>query len=93
MMVGVPELREGSVTVYPVPNDGVFTVGIYSHSSEPFTIRVSSGLAVQLFEVRDIRVSGKYEQQIDLRPAPAGLYTVVVSNGTTRVLKKVLIRK
>ncbi|MEI7727811.1 MAG: T9SS type A sorting domain-containing protein, partial [Bacteroidota bacterium] len=92
-MVGVPELREGYVTVYPVPNDGLFTVSISSHSTGPFTIRVFSGLGVQLFEVRDIHVTGKYEQQIDLRPAPAGLYTVVVSNGNNRVLKKVLIRK
>jgi hypothetical protein len=63
-----------------------------SPSSETFTITVYNSLGVQVREVKDIEVNGRFDQVVDLRPVAAGMYTVVIRGKDSRVIKKVVVR-
>jgi len=93
ILTGIENKTDVGIEIYPVPNDGKFTVSIGSKSQENFTISVFSNLGVRVFEVRDIQVNGKINQVIDLNPATAGIYTVVVRSAGTQVVKKVVVKK
>ena len=93
LYVGLKEFQTGSFNIYPVPNDGRFTVSLVSTSLEPFTITVFTYLGVQIQEIKDIRVNGRFDQVIDLRPAISGIYTIVIRNETNHIVKKVVVTR
>jgi hypothetical protein len=90
---GVDSHSSQAINVYPVPNEGIFTVSIVSPSQELFTITVFSNLGIKILEVKDIHVNGQFNQVIDLRSAFSGIYTVVIRNSTSQVVKKVAITR
>ncbi|MDP1622166.1 MAG: hypothetical protein Q8M08_07485 [Bacteroidales bacterium] len=88
----------GSITgeygfwVYPIPNDGHFTVAISLPAEDTFDITIFNSLGVKIFEIPAVFVKSKFKRLIDLRPRfPKGLYTVVFKCDDYRVVKKVLI--
>jgi hypothetical protein len=94
-VVGTPELpASSSFTIYPVPNNGLFTASIRYPVDDTFSIIVYNQLGGKLFELRDVKtVGGIYDTQIDLRPIASGMYSVVFMNSEHKVVKKVLINK
>ena len=93
LMVGEQELQTGSFNIFPVPNDGKFTISMVSPTEESFTITVYNNLGAKIHEVKDVHVNGRFDQVIDLRPVGNGFYTVVISNGSNRVIKKMIINR
>ncbi len=93
LITGTEELQSGNFSIYPVPNDGRFTVSMTSATQENFTITIYNNLGVQIREVKNIEVNGHNNQVIDLRPAAAGIYTVVIRNENSRVVKKVVVNR
>jgi hypothetical protein len=79
--------------VYPVPNDGRFTISITSPTSENYNIKIYNALGVMISEIRNMEASGTTERTIDLRPAPTGIYSVIIENGKKQVLRKILINR
>ena len=93
VMTGVQDLQTSGVNIYPVPNDGKFTVSIATPSAGLFTISVFNNLGILVSETRDIQVDSRSNQVIDLRPVASGVYTIVIRNGNSRVIKKMVISK
>ena len=95
IITGQEELpASATFTLYPVPNNGLFTASILYPVDDTFTIAVYNQLGVKLFEMADVKITGgKFATQIDLRPVSAGMYTVVFTNGEHKVVKKVIINK
>ena len=91
--VGTPELPEdASFTIYPVPNHGMFTASIQYPVETSFNIYIFNQMGAQIFELKDARTTnGSYEKLIDLRPIPAGVYTVVFLNSEFKIIRKVVI--
>jgi hypothetical protein len=84
---------EPGILVYPVPNDGHFTVSITLASPDTFTIHVYDHLGRKLHEVADLFVNKKYKEVFDLRPLPKGVYSVVFKCKDYQVVKKILVNK
>jgi len=93
LITGTQELQTGNFNIYPVPNDGRFTVSMTSVSREHFTLSIYNNLGIQIREVKDIEVNGIAEQVIDLRPVASGIYTVVIRSGSSKVVKRVVVNK
>ncbi|MCX6305858.1 MAG: T9SS type A sorting domain-containing protein [Bacteroidetes bacterium] len=93
VMIGQEELQSGNFTIYPVPSEGKFTVSMTSQAPETFTIMIYNQLGDKIYELEKVQVNGMLEQQIDLRPVPNGLYSIVFSNGTGKTVRKVLINR
>ena len=93
VVTGQQELQNLSFNVYPVPNDGRFTVTIASPVQETFNIEVFNQLGAKIFELGNVQVNGTFEKEIDLRPIAGGVYSVVFLNNEHKVVKKVIINK
>ena len=93
VVTGQQELQNSNFNVFPVPNDGRFTVSTASPAEETFTISVYNQLGARIYELGDVMVKGTFERQIDLRPVAPGIYTVVFFNNEHKVVKKVIVNK
>ena len=93
VLTGMQALENSSFSIYPVPNDGRFTVSISSPVAENYTIFVFNQLGAKIYELGDVNVTGTFEKQIDLRPVPTGIYSVVFFNSEHKVVKKLIVNK
>ncbi|MEI6682636.1 MAG: T9SS type A sorting domain-containing protein [Bacteroidota bacterium] len=93
VVTGVQELQNSNFSVYPVPNDGRFTVSITSPVQENYSIEVYNQLGAKIYELGDVTVNGTFEKQLDLRPVSNGIYSVVFLNSEHKVVKKLLVNK
>jgi len=91
--VGISEKNPGSINIYPVPNYGVFKLSINSPAKQTFNLSVYNYLGVVIYEKNNIEVKGFSERIIDLRPAPNGVYSVVLKNNDQQIVKKIVISK
>jgi large repetitive protein len=91
--IGIQNIKGSVISVYPVPNEGVFNVTITSGTPENYSISVENNLGVQVYLQKDIMVSGSVQRTIDLRPVANGVYTVIFTNNQNRVVKKVIVNK
>ena len=85
------ELESSNFSVYPVPNDGRFTISVTSLVQETYTIAVYNQVGAKIYEQHDLQVNGKTEKQIDLRPLASGIYLVVFLNNEHHVVKKIFV--
>ncbi len=87
-----PITDEPGFWVYPVPNDGHFTVAISLPEEDVFDVTVYNSLGVQLYQIPGIVVKDKFKQVIDLRHSVSkGMFTVVFKCDDYQVVKKALI--
>jgi hypothetical protein len=85
--------EEGTIRVYPVPNDGRFTVSFPGSTNETYTISVINNLGVKIFEETKVEVTASLQKVIDLRPVPNGVYTIILKNNDQNVLRKIVVNK
>ena len=91
VMVGQEELNGSTFSIYPVPSDGHFNFSIEIRGMDIFTIQVYNQVGEKLVELRDIEVSGKLVKEIDLRPVPKGVYSVVFRTKEYSIVRKVIV--
>ncbi|MEI7662297.1 MAG: T9SS type A sorting domain-containing protein [Bacteroidota bacterium] len=93
IVVGINEKSPANVSIYPVPNDGSFTIAVSSVSAVTYRVEVYNSLGVKIFGDKTITVSGTTLVPVDLRPIPAGLYTVILKNNDNQVVSKILVNR
>jgi len=93
LITGIDDPLKGIVNIYPVPNDGQFTVALVSPAAQTFRITVLNNLGVVIREMPAVEVKGTLQQVIDLRPVPDGIYTVIIQNSDQRMIRKIVIHK
>ncbi len=82
-----------TISVYPVPNDGRFTVTFPGSSDETYTISVLNNLGVKIYEETKVEVNASFQKVIDLRPIPKGVYSMIFENSQKQVVRKIIINK
>ncbi len=93
IVTGIDNHSSTSINIYPVPNEGQFTVSITTASNESFSISVYNSLGVSIYEEAKVDVNGSLQKMIDLRPVPNGIYSMIFKNSLGQVVKKVVINK
>jgi len=93
VMPGINNLSGSILHIYPVPNDGQFTVTFSTVSEGALTLEVYNYLGVRIHESKMLSLQGKAEQIVDLRPVPNGVYTVVLRTEDNRVVRRILVNK
>ena len=91
LMVGTEELRALNILVYPVPNRGIFTVSVIAPVEKLVAIQIFNMSGQMIWWKNDLKVSGTLNQQIDLTPIPPGVYSVLVTEGTRKIVRRVVI--
>jgi len=92
-VTGIADPQAAGVVLSPVPNNGFFKATINYPGEESFTILVYNQLGEKVYESKDNRVKGLFEKNIDLRPAPSGIYSVIFQSADIRFLKKIIVNK
>ena len=90
---GISHHSGTSINVFPVPNEGMFTVIGTWIMDEPITLEVYNYLGVKIFDMGILPLQGKIEQTVDLRPAPNGVYTVILRTSDNKVIRRILVNK
>ncbi|MBW6460747.1 MAG: T9SS type A sorting domain-containing protein, partial [Bacteroidales bacterium] len=91
IFVGLDELPGTSVSIYPVPNKGVFTIAISNTGMESYTIAIFNALGMKVFEDVELTVDGQFLKTIDLGSGAKGIHTIVMRSGKNSLTRRVLI--
>jgi hypothetical protein len=93
VMTGMENLSDDrTVTLYPNPSNGQFTIRIHTVKQEKYDLKVTNNLGLSVYEQKDVTGNGSKEQNLDLRSVPAGVYWVVFRNDNANIIKKIIIR-
>ncbi len=91
--VGVKTIEAGQFELYPVPSTGMFTAEMFNPNKEMVTIRILNSLGSLVYIKKDIPVSGKVKQMIDMSNEAPGIYTITFSAGTHSINRKMIINR
>lgn len=88
---GMKETGKTRCELYPVPNEGRFTVSFHSTSSEPFTLEIFNSLGVKMFRVNGQGGKGIGKQEVEMNDVSSGVYYLVLTGENYRIFKKFLV--
>jgi hypothetical protein len=91
--VGINEKETLKMDVYPVPNDGHFSISVSSGTEIKFTLEVYNNIGSKIFSKMDINVNGNCITDVDIRPVPNGLCTVILRSNGNQVVLKFMVNK
>ena len=92
--VGIGNKNPLKVDIYPVPSDGLFSISINGSPTGRLTMDVYNDLGSKIVSDRNINLTESGTTTVDLRPVPAGVYTLVLrGNSGEQVTRKILIKK
>jgi hypothetical protein len=92
VITGIEAVSEIRFSVYPVPNDGRFTVSFNTDELQKASLFVYNNLGVIVYRLNDIEVNANSERIIDLRPVASGFYTIVLRDANHQVLRKFIVK-
>jgi subtilisin-like proprotein convertase family protein len=88
--LGIKENNLQDFSLYPNPNNGSFTVKFSSTNSEKVAIDVYDMRGRQIY-TNDFSNTGNFNESIDLNTVQAGVYLVTITNGDTKVVKRIIV--
>jgi hypothetical protein len=91
IVTGIENPQASNLSIVPVPNNGYFKISVLYPVEQSFSIRIYNQIGVAVYESLDNRVKGLFEKNIDLRPVPAGIYTVVLQSADYRLVRKIIV--
>jgi len=91
IFTGLDELPGTSVSIYPVPNKGVFTIAIRNTGMESYSIAIYNALGMKVYEDAELTVDGQFLKTIDLGSGAKGIHTIVLRSGKNSISRRVLI--
>ena len=66
--------------LYPVPNDGEFTLSIKTAGPQTFSVAIYNQLGQKIYELHDLVINGEFTRDINLRPASSGVYLIIIQS-------------
>ena len=79
--------------VFPVPNNGEFTVSVMTPDDQVFTIQIFDQVGHKIYDQPGVRINGEFKQSINLQPVNTGTYMVVIRGKDGNVIKRFSIFK
>jgi hypothetical protein len=80
--------EENRYNVYPVPNNGEFTVDITTSDDQEFAIIVYDQMGKKVYELPGLQINGQYKHVVNLNQPSTGIYSVVVRTKDGNVVKR-----
>jgi hypothetical protein len=91
--VGVSEKDARRVEIFPVPNNGRFTITFSGEKETIYILDVYNELGIKVYNDNALSVKGNTVTAIDLGSVPAGIYTVILHNSNNKLVRKITISK
>ncbi|MDO8899227.1 MAG: T9SS type A sorting domain-containing protein, partial [Bacteroidales bacterium] len=90
--IGIPELGNQSIQLYPNPTNGLFTLEIKGFESSKLNIQITDLLGRKVFTETINNESGSILRQISMEGNENGIYLLTIDNGQTKVVKKLILK-
>ena len=89
---GLDENTLNTVSVYPNPTSGLFTVELSGKNDKNVTIQVVNTLSAVVFEKSGIEINGNFKTNINLSEFNNGIYFLIIKNNNGRIVKRIIIQ-
>ncbi len=90
--VGVGEVTEGGMAIYPNPNNGEFTLALSSKTEQKYDVRVINTLGVEVYRLNNLVVKGQLLKTLDIRPLTNGVYTVILVGKDNKITGRIIVK-
>ncbi len=90
-LLATPEFGFENFALYPNPNNGSFTVEFKPNSSAKIDIDVHD-LSGRKIYGKSFANNGLFSETLQLENAQAGIYLVSITNGTNKIVKRIVIQ-
>ena len=88
----INEITGVEFSIYPVPTEGLVNIKFSGNTNHPLEVRVYDLSGKEVFIISDIAVSGVTIKRADLSGLAKGAYTIIVSDGRSKIADKILIK-
>jgi PKD repeat protein len=89
---GIDDLTfTGSVSVYPNPNTGAFTINLETH--DQVTIKLINTVGEVVYQSEQISISGQHAETLKLNNLTNGVYYLRIEGTRTNLIEKLVISK
>jgi len=82
-----------SLTIYPNPGTGLFTLYYQTGKKEILDIRVTNSMGATVFQQTGIASSGKLIREMDLTALGNGIYYLTITRKETQQVQKIIITR
>ena len=93
IITGKTDLSADEFAVYPIPNDGRFTIQAGKSNSEKIDLIVYNSMGIQVYRKNGLEIKHGNSISVDFRPAPQGIYTLFLQHNEYRLIRKILVNK
>jgi hypothetical protein len=90
--IGVEELPENNVRLFPNPTNGVFNLEIFNSAQSQAHVVVYDMLGNEVFSEKTDLQSGSNSLKIDLLNASNGVYQVWIEVDTNVIIKQIVLQ-
>ncbi len=80
------------ISIYPNPNNGIFTVRLNENFGENVTIKVMNPMGSMVFESEGSNTNSGFTTELDLSNLNKGLYFLVIENYQGNTVQRIIIR-
>ena len=89
--VGVDNKAPLKAGIYPVPNNGLFNISISGEKNKTVSLEIFNSQGAKIFNKELINNAGASSVSVDIRPVPAGIYTLILHMNGEKVMQKMVI--
>jgi Zn-dependent metalloprotease len=79
------------VNIFPNPNDGNFTLIFSNQQTENYVVEIVNAIGQVIYREDLMNHSGNYKKEFSKNDYSEGIYLVSLSNGSSRVIKKIIV--
>jgi len=90
--LGISNSNKFGAEIYPNPNPGKFAI-VLQGNEKNINIRIVNTLGSLVYTENNVKVTGKFTQNIDLSTLSEGVYYLKVETETGTLIRKLVIRK
>lgn len=80
----------GSLSIYPNPTNGVFTIEMRDVQTDVYTIKVTNVLGQKVFESSNL-ISGLHKENLDLSAFQKGVYLIELKNSIATIAERIIV--
>lgn len=88
----IKDVNIEKISIYPNPNNGIFTVKLNEDFGENVTMKVLSPMGSTVFESKGSNANSGFTTELDLSNLNKGLYFLVIENYQGNTVQRIIIR-
>jgi hypothetical protein len=86
------QTKEVSVSVFPNPSNGEFTLELTSAKSIVADMNITNSLGMKVYAEKNVSVNGKVVKNLSLSNLSSGIYLLTLQNGDLKITQKIFIK-